>query len=86
MAERLVRLGHLDRLLPLGHRLALAAGRGHQFVGQPEVRRPAGLAADGGEQPADRQRLLAERADLLVQFMQFQRLLPGGADGPETLQ
>jgi Lon protease-like protein len=29
---------------------------------------------------------LAERADLLVQFMQFQRLAPGGADGPETLQ
>jgi Lon protease-like protein len=29
---------------------------------------------------------LAARADLLVQFMQFQRMLPGGADGPETLQ
>lgn len=29
---------------------------------------------------------IAERADLLVQFMQFQRLAPGGADGPETLQ
>ncbi len=29
---------------------------------------------------------LAVRADLLVQFMQFQRMLPGGADGPETLQ
>ena len=29
---------------------------------------------------------LSERADLLVQFMQFQRLVPGGADGPETLQ
>jgi Lon protease-like protein len=29
---------------------------------------------------------LSERADLLVQFMQFQRMLPGGADGPETLQ
>ncbi len=29
---------------------------------------------------------LSERADLLVQFMQFQRLAPGGADGPETLQ
>jgi len=26
------------------------------------------------------------RADLLVQFMQFQRLVPGGADGPETMQ
>ena len=26
------------------------------------------------------------RADLLVQFMQFQRMAPGGADGPETLQ
>jgi Lon protease-like protein len=26
------------------------------------------------------------RADLLVQFMQFQRMIPGGADGPETLQ
>ena len=29
---------------------------------------------------------LAPRADLLVQFMQFQRMAPGGADGPETLQ
>ena len=29
---------------------------------------------------------LAERADLLVQFMQFQRMVPGGADGPETMQ
>ena len=29
---------------------------------------------------------LAARADLLVQFMQFQRMLPGGADGPETMQ
>ncbi len=29
---------------------------------------------------------LASRADLLVQFMQFQRMLPGGPDGPETLQ
>ncbi len=29
---------------------------------------------------------LGPRADLLVQFMQFQRMAPGGADGPETLQ
>jgi len=29
---------------------------------------------------------LSARADLLVQFMQFQRMVPGGADGPETLQ
>jgi Lon protease-like protein len=29
---------------------------------------------------------LRERCDLLVQFMQFQRMVPGGADGPETLQ
>ena len=29
---------------------------------------------------------ITARADLLVQFMQFQRMLPGGADGPETLQ
>jgi hypothetical protein len=29
---------------------------------------------------------LAERAELLVQFMQFQRMVPGGPDGPETLQ
>lgn len=29
---------------------------------------------------------MVARADLLVQFMQFQRLAPGGADGPETLQ
>ncbi|HWH17777.1 MAG TPA: LON peptidase substrate-binding domain-containing protein [Allosphingosinicella sp.] len=29
---------------------------------------------------------LSARADLLVQFMQFQRMVPGGVDGPETLQ
>jgi Lon protease-like protein len=29
---------------------------------------------------------LSARADLLVQFMQFQRMVPGGPDGPETLQ
>ena len=29
---------------------------------------------------------LAARADLLVQFMQFRRMMPGGADGAETLQ
>jgi Lon protease-like protein len=29
---------------------------------------------------------IAMRCDLLVQFMQFQRMVPGGADGPETLQ
>jgi Lon protease-like protein len=29
---------------------------------------------------------IADRADLLVQFMQFQRMAPGGAEGPETLQ
>ncbi len=29
---------------------------------------------------------LPTRAVLLVQFMQFQRMAPGGADGPETLQ
>jgi len=29
---------------------------------------------------------IAERADMLVQFMQFARMMPGGADGPATLQ
>ena len=29
---------------------------------------------------------MAERADMLVQFMSFQRMAPGGADGPQTLQ
>ncbi|HEY0112289.1 MAG TPA: LON peptidase substrate-binding domain-containing protein [Allosphingosinicella sp.] len=29
---------------------------------------------------------IAARCDLLVQFMQFQRMVPGGADGPETMQ
>jgi Lon protease-like protein len=29
---------------------------------------------------------LSIRADLLVQFMQFQRMQPGGVDGPETMQ
>ena len=40
----------------------------------------------GSKQALLEARNLAERADLLVQFMQFQRMLPGGADGPETLQ
>ena len=29
---------------------------------------------------------IAARCELIVQFMQFQRMIPGGADGPETLQ
>jgi hypothetical protein len=29
---------------------------------------------------------IAERCDLVVQFMQFQQMVPGGAEGPETLQ
>jgi Lon protease-like protein len=29
---------------------------------------------------------IADRCDLLVQFMQFQQMVPGGAEGPETLQ
>ena len=29
---------------------------------------------------------LAQRCELLVQFMQFQRMVPGGAEGPETMQ
>src|SRR5262245_7367336 len=41
--EGLVRLGHLDRVLALGHGLALTAVGGHQFVGQAQKHRPAGL-------------------------------------------
>jgi Lon protease-like protein len=40
----------------------------------------------GSKQALIEARDIAERADLLVQFMQFQRMAPGGADGPETLQ
>jgi Lon protease-like protein len=29
---------------------------------------------------------IAARCELLVQFMQFQRMVPGGAEGPETMQ
>jgi Lon protease-like protein len=29
---------------------------------------------------------IGARCELLVQFMQFQRMVPGGADGPETMQ
>ena len=29
---------------------------------------------------------IVERADMLVQFMAFARMMPGGADGPATLQ
>lgn len=50
-----------------------------------------GIAQIAPFDPGSKQALLeaqtiADRADLLVQFMQFQRMLPGGADGPETLQ
>ncbi|GAA4828870.1 LON peptidase substrate-binding domain-containing protein [Sphingosinicella ginsenosidimutans] len=40
----------------------------------------------GSKQALLEARTLDERADLLVQFMQFQRMAPGGADGPQTLQ
>ena len=40
----------------------------------------------GSKQALLEARDLPTRADLLVQFMQFQRMAPGGADGPETLQ
>ncbi len=40
----------------------------------------------GSKQALLEARDLPLRADLLVQFMQFQRMAPGGADGPETLQ
>jgi len=40
----------------------------------------------GSKQALLEARDLDMRADLLVQFMQFQRMAPGGADGPETLQ
>jgi Lon protease-like protein len=40
----------------------------------------------GSKQALLEARGLADRADLLVQFMQFQRMAPGGPDGPETLQ
>jgi hypothetical protein len=29
---------------------------------------------------------IADRCELIVQFMHFQRMVPGGADGPETMQ
>jgi Lon protease-like protein len=40
----------------------------------------------GSKQALLEARDLPMRADLLVQFMQFQRMAPGGADGPQTLQ
>ena len=40
----------------------------------------------GSKQALLEARDVGERCDLLVQFMQFQRMVPGGADGPETLQ
>ena len=40
----------------------------------------------GSKQALLEARDLPHRADLLVQFMQFQRMAPGGADGPETMQ
>src|SRR4051794_27550094 len=45
VGEGLVRLGHLDGVLALGHRFALATVSGHQLVGQPQEHGPAALAA-----------------------------------------
>src|SRR5215470_8803540 len=51
VGEGLVRLGHLDGVLTLGHRFALATISGHQFVGQPQEHGPAALAAGGADDP-----------------------------------
>ena len=40
----------------------------------------------GSKQALLEARDLPMRADLLVQFMQFQRMAPGGTDGPQTMQ
>jgi hypothetical protein len=40
----------------------------------------------GAKQALLEARSLAERAELLVQFMEFQRMLPSSAERPETLQ
>jgi hypothetical protein len=50
-----------------------------------------GIAQIAPFDPVSKQALLeapdiAARCELLVQFMQFQRMIPGGADNPETLQ
>ena len=50
-----------------------------------------GIAQVAPFDPGSKQALLeapdvAERADMLVQFMQFARMMPGGADGPATFQ
>jgi Lon protease-like protein len=40
----------------------------------------------GSKQALLEARNIDARCELLVQFMQFQRMIPGGADGPETMQ
>src|SRR5206468_5527475 len=60
-AEGLVRFRHLDRLLTLGHGLALAAEGGHELVGQAVEHGLALLAAGGADDPAERKTLLALR-------------------------
>lgn len=40
----------------------------------------------GSKQALLEARDIAARCELLVQFMQFQRMVPGGAEGPETMQ
>src|SRR5207248_8895604 len=54
VGEGPVGLGHLDGVLALGHGLALPAEGGHEFVGQAQEHRPAGLVAGGADDPADR--------------------------------
>src|SRR6478735_1390538 len=76
--ERLVGVGHLDRVLPLAHGLALAAAGGQELVGQPLGHGPAALGPGGRDEPPDRQRELALRLD------RDRHLVVGPADPART--
>src|ERR1700682_1211577 len=57
--EGLVRFGHFDRVLALGHRFPPAPISRHQLIRQPQEHGLAGLPARRLNDPADRQALLA---------------------------
>src|SRR5262249_19832410 len=60
VGEGLVRIGHLDGVLALGHRLAFTAVSSHELIGQADEHRPALLAPRRLDDPANRQALLAD--------------------------
>src|SRR5438874_224310 len=59
MGKGLVGFGHLDGVFTLGHRFTFTPVGGHELIGEAKEHGAAGLAAGGGNDPANGQTLLA---------------------------